>query len=81
MDTKERRDQLKDYLKENNIESAVFYPIAIHTQKAFDKYRYKDGDFPVSEDICNKVISIPCYPELEEKDIRYVCNKIKDFFN
>lgn len=80
MKNKEIRDKLKDHLLKEGIESAVFYPIAIHTQKAFDKYGYKDGDFRVSEDVCQRVLSLPCFPELEEKDIRLVCDKINDFF-
>lgn len=81
VDSKERRDKLKTYLYENGIESAIFYPIAIHTQKAFDKFGYQENDFPISEDICQKVLSIPVYPELSEHDIENVIETINKFFN
>jgi len=70
--TKDIRDALKDYLMENNIESGIFYPISIHTQKAFDKFGYQVGDFPVSEDVCNKVLSLPCYPGLDKESIEKI---------
>ena len=79
LDSNERRDKLKDFLKNNDIETAIFYPISIHTQKAFDKFKYKKGDYPISEDICQKVLSLPCYPELDEKDIKYICEIINKF--
>lgn len=76
----ETRDNLKEYLKKNEIDSAVFYPIAIHTQGAFAKFNYKEGDFPVSEDVCNKVLSLPVYPELSVDEIKNVANTVNNFF-
>lgn len=81
LDTQERRDGLKKYLLENDVESAVFYPISIHTQKAFDKYGYQEGDFPVSEDVCTRVLSLPCYPELGEENIEKVVRLINKYFD
>lgn len=74
------RDALMAYLKEKNVQTSIFYPIAIHTQEAFKEFNYREGDFPVSEEICTRVLSIPCYPELEEKDIFYVAKEIGNFF-
>lgn len=81
LDSKERRDKLKMYLQENGIESGIFYPISIHTQKAFDKYGYKDGDFPVSEEVCTRVLSLPCYPELGDDDVEKIGNVVLKFLN
>ena len=80
LENHEIRDKLKDHLKEYGIDSAIFYPISIHTQKAFDKYGYQKGDFPVSEDICQRVLSLPCFPELDKNQIEYVGNMILKFF-
>lgn len=76
LESKEVRDSLKDFLKDNDIESGIFYPISIHTQKAFDKFGYKNGDFPVSEDVCNKVLSLPCYPELNSDIVEQIAKLV-----
>lgn len=81
LDSKDRRDGLKKYLLKNNIESGIFYPISIHTQKAFEKYEYKDNDFPISEEICNRVLSLPCYPELDTEQIEKVARFVLNFFD
>ena len=59
----------------------IFYPISIHTQKAFDKYGYKEGDFPVSEDVCTRVLSLPCYPELDEESVLKVGKLIEKYLS
>ncbi len=79
LNNKKIRDDLHEYLKQHDIDSAVFYPISIHTQEAFAKFNYKEGDFPISEDICNKVLSLPVYPELTEKEIEHIADIINKF--
>lgn len=79
LDSQERRDGLKKYLLDNDVESGIFYPISIHTQKAFDKYGYKDGDFPISEEVCTRVLSLPCYPELNVDEIEKVVKLVKKY--
>ncbi len=81
LENNEIRNKLKEYLKERGIESGIFYPISIHTQKAFDKFEYKEGDFFWSEDNCQRVLSLPCYPELGSKDIEYICEVINKFIS
>ena len=77
----ERRDELQKFLAENHIGTGVFYPEPLHTQKCFQHLKYKKGDFPVTERICEQVLSLPVYPELANEQIEYVAEKICEFYN
>lgn len=76
----EKRDALNEFLQKNGIGTSVYYPIPLHLQKCFSHLGYKKGDFPVSEKLCETVISLPMYPELGEDEVAYICDKIKEFF-
>jgi dTDP-4-amino-4,6-dideoxygalactose transaminase len=73
------RDALKAHLAEKGIPSMIYYPIAVHQQPAYLSLGYKEGDFPVSEALCKKVLSLPMHPELEEEQIAYICETIDTF--
>ncbi|WP_457571732.1 DegT/DnrJ/EryC1/StrS family aminotransferase [Desulfovulcanus sp.] len=60
-----QRDKILAYLKENNIPTAIYYPKPLHLQKAFDYLGYKLGDFKVSENIGERIFSLPMHPYLE----------------
>jgi dTDP-4-amino-4,6-dideoxygalactose transaminase len=73
------RDNLRNYLKENEIGTEVYYPVPFHLQECFNILGYKYGDFPVSELSAEKSVALPIYPELSENQIKYVVEKISDF--
>ena len=73
------RDELKKYLQSKGIATMIYYPIPVHLQDAFRYLRYKEGDFPVSEMVSKEIISLPMFPELEEDEIRYIADEIKNF--
>jgi len=58
------REGLMKNLAEKGIETAIYYPVPLHLQKAFRNLGYKEGDFPVSETICKSVLSLPMHTEL-----------------
>ena len=74
------RDKLQDYLKQNSIATGLHYPIPLHLQKCFKHLGYKKGDFPITEELADKCLSLPVFPELTDTEIEYVCDKIKKFF-
>ncbi len=76
----ERRNELKKYLNHNGIDAKVHYPIPMHLQPAAKKFGYKKGDFPVSEMVCDTVISIPVHEFVTNGQIDYVVSKIRDFY-
>lgn len=74
------RDKLKDFLEKQGIGTAVHYPVPVHLTPAFKHLGYKKGDFPTAERLSREVLSLPLFPELEDKEIEYVCDSIKKFF-
>lgn len=76
----ERRDELKEYLSKNGIETLVYYGTPLHMQKAASIYGYKEGDFPVAEKQCKKVLALPHHQNLTNDQILYVCEMINKFY-
>lgn len=74
------RDKLKQYLEEEGVKTKIYYPIPLHLQEVYRKLGYHKGDFPVAEKACQEVLSLPIYPELKEKEIHYIVDKINKFF-
>jgi perosamine synthetase len=75
------RNELKTYLESNGIQCGIHYPLPIHLQPIYKElYGYKEGEFPVSERVCNQVLSLPMYPDLEEAGVEQVAMKIHEFF-
>jgi len=77
----ELRNPLKNYLAQNNIPSMIYYPVPLHRQKAFGSYGYDNKKFPVTESLCQRVISLPMHTELEIEQLEYIVNHIIEFFN
>jgi dTDP-4-amino-4,6-dideoxygalactose transaminase len=75
-----KRDELQVYLKEHGIFTGIHYPIPIHLQKACATLGYKQGDFPVTEEVTPRILSLPMFAELQDNEIEYVVNTIKEFF-
>jgi dTDP-4-amino-4,6-dideoxygalactose transaminase len=76
----EERDKLLSYLASRGIKAQVHYPIPIHLQKCYACLGYRRGAFPVAEKIAKKIISLPMYAELTEKEVNFVSNTINDFY-
>jgi UDP-2-acetamido-2-deoxy-ribo-hexuluronate aminotransferase len=74
------RDPLRDFLESRGVPTMVYYPVPMHLQKAYSSYGYREGDFPVSEELCGSVVSIPMHTELQEKQLEHICNSIVEFF-
>jgi len=77
-DSKETRDRVSKHLTENQVANQIYYPIALHLQKAYKHLGYKEGDLPVTERIQNEVLSLPMFPQLSNEEILYVAEKIKE---
>lgn len=74
------RDKLLAFLKSKGIGAMVYYPISLHLQNALASFGYKQGVFPESEAAQNEAISLPIFPELQQKEIEEVCAAIKEFY-
>lgn len=75
------RDELQEYLREQGVPSAIFYPLPLHLQQCFSPLGYKKGDFPVSEKAALEVLALPIYPELSPEQQGVVVKTISDFYS
>lgn len=76
-----QRATLMEYLQEHGIETKIHYPVPIHLQKPCREMGYKPGDFPVSEQQAEAIVSLPVHQHLTEDQIHYVIGTIKKFYN
>lgn len=75
------RDALVAHLNKNNIPCGVYYPIPLHSQKAYQDERYKETDFTVTNEIVKDCISLPMHTELDDEQIEFITKTIIDFIN
>jgi dTDP-4-amino-4,6-dideoxygalactose transaminase len=64
-----KRDALKLELQAKGISTNIHYPIPVHLQKAYQGLGYKKGDFPVSESLSRRTLSLPLYPEMSGEQL------------
>ena len=74
------RDNLRDFLQTKNIPSMVYYPVPIHMQKAYSGLGYKMDSFPVTDSLCNKVLSLPMHTELTTEQLVYITSNVENFY-
>ena len=75
------RTALREHLESKGVPSMIYYPIPLHMQKAYTDPRYKHGDFPVTEDLCAHVISLPMHTELTNEDLAHIASSVLEFVN
>ncbi len=69
----QNRDEVQAQLKEQGIPTAVHYPMSLHLQECFEYLGYKQGDFPIAEQVSSEIMSLPMNPYLNDEEIEYVC--------
>lgn len=72
-----KRDKIARALQERGIVAIIHYPIPLHLQIAYKDLGYKRGDFPVAETVAQEILSLPMYPHIEKKQIKFVTDTIK----
>ncbi len=74
------RDELREYLEKNGVETAIHYPTPPHLQRAYAFLGYGKGDFPVAEKLSDEVLSLPMFPGITSEEIDFVCDTIRAFY-
>ena len=77
--TNGKRDELHQHLLDNNIPNAIYYPVPLHAQKAYQDDRYNEADFTVTNQLIDEVISLPMHTELDEEQLAFITKTINDF--
>lgn len=73
------RDALEKYLNANGIGTNKHYPIPMHLQECYKDLGYKQGDFPIAEEISSTELSLPMYYGMTDEEVKYVVDAINEF--
>lgn len=74
----EKRDELRDYLSEHQVQTVYHYPIPPHQQSCYPEWNHLS--FPVTERIAQQEISLPCNSTLKQEELDRIINLINRFF-
>lgn len=75
------RDGLKDFLNSKGIPAMIYYPYPLHLQKAYKYLGYKENDFPVTEELSEKVLSLPMHTELTNEQLQFITETVLEYAN
>ena len=75
---KKGREKLKEELKSKGIATGIHYPIPLHLQPAYKYLGYKEGDFPITENASQEILSLPMFAELTGVQIEEIVKIIKN---
>ncbi|TAL59554.1 MAG: DegT/DnrJ/EryC1/StrS family aminotransferase [Bacteroidetes bacterium] len=73
------RDKLKEHLASKAIPSMIYYPVALHSQKAYRHSVNEGKKYPVTDQLCASVISLPMHTELDEQTLKYITDSVLEF--
>ena len=74
-----KRDALAEHLTKHGVPFGIYYPIPVHKQKAYEDSRYREADFPATNELVQEVISLPMHTELDKEQINFITKLITDF--
>ncbi len=77
--TTPERDGLKQHLAAAGIDADVHWPEPPHLQPGYEHLGYAQGSLPVTERLCNEVLTIPMFPEMTDAEVERVCAALRSF--
>jgi dTDP-4-amino-4,6-dideoxygalactose transaminase len=72
----ENRDAMQKALAQENIDTGIHYPVALHLQRAYSDLGYRAGDFPVSEKVAEHILSLPMFSGLSDGNLMRVVDAV-----
>jgi dTDP-4-amino-4,6-dideoxygalactose transaminase len=73
-----QRDGVQARLRARGIGTAIHYPVPIHLQPFYARNGFRRGQFPVTEGLCNEILSLPMFPEMVAEQIQYVTAQVME---
>jgi dTDP-4-amino-4,6-dideoxygalactose transaminase len=74
------RSALQNHLNNKGVANAIYYPVPLHAQKAFQQFEYDINGFPNTDYLCKNVLSLPMNTELDEEQLKYITDSVLEFF-
>lgn len=74
------REALRTYLQERGVASAIYYPLSIHLQEAYERFGGGPGSLPETERAQREVLSLPVFPEMTAAQREHVTTCVRSFF-
>jgi UDP-2-acetamido-2-deoxy-ribo-hexuluronate aminotransferase len=75
------RDELSQFLTDNNVPNMIYYPVPAHKQKMFDAFGGSNYNLPITDSLTERVISLPIHTELDEEQQTFIVGKVLEFIN
>jgi dTDP-4-amino-4,6-dideoxygalactose transaminase len=75
------RDALQKHLAQFDIPSMIYYPVPLHTQKAYQEYKFNSEQLNVTKQLCNTVLSLPIHTEMNDEQLQFITEKILSFLS
>lgn len=72
------RKEVQEHLHQKGIATGIHYPLPLHLQIALKDLGYRKGDFPVTEKLCAKVLSLPMDPGLTRGEVKFISESVKE---
>ena len=79
LNKKVSRDHFREYLNMRGIPSMIYYPMRMHLQDAYSNQGYQVGDFPISEELAKRVISLPIHTEMDKNQLDFITSTVKSY--
>jgi dTDP-4-amino-4,6-dideoxygalactose transaminase len=77
----EQRDRLQHFLTVSGIATGIHYPVPIHLQPAYASLGYQPGDYPATEFVAPRLLSLPMFAELRSDEIQFVAERVHSFMH
>ena len=74
-----QRDSLQQFLAARGLATIIYYPRPLHLQKVYAGLGWREGDFPVAEEVSRNILPLPIYPELADEQVDYVIATMRQF--
>lgn len=71
--------EMQTFLNEKGIPAMIYYPVPLHSQKAYDAHTYNHEDFKTTNTLCKSVLSLPMHTELENEQLEHICEAVKEY--
>jgi dTDP-4-amino-4,6-dideoxygalactose transaminase len=73
-------DDIRSIHTEHEVPSMIYYPVPLHKQKAYEAYTPEGKNFPVSDDLATRVISLPVHTEMQDDQLAHIIDTVSEYF-